>query len=53
MHVIPELKAQSDLMQKAMKDMFQSLFGTAYIHQYFGLVMVLLSSIFALIFPYE
>lgn len=53
MHVTPELKAQSELMQNAMKDMFKSLFGTAYIHQYFGLVMVLLSIIFALILPYE
>lgn len=53
MHVTPELKAQSELMQKAMKDMFKSLFGTAYIHQYFGLVMVLLSIVLALIFPYE
>lgn len=53
MHQTPEFKAQSQLMQKAMKDMFQSLFGSAYIHQYFGLVMVLLSIILALIFPYD
>lgn len=53
MHHTPEFKEQSQLMQTAMKDMFKSLFGTAYIHQYFGLVMVLLSIILAFIFPYE
>ena len=53
MQQTPEFKEKAKLTQIAMKDMFRSLFGTVYTHQYFGLVMVLFSIILALIVPYE